>query len=101
MGPATPQNKNNKKNPLPEEYDAQQRLNRQVPPEVHDLLQQRLNNFRGISDATPRVRPDETPFLLTAPLIFIFLSRPLVLIHLGEQTRQEGWEQPIWFSSCN
>ena len=38
LGPATPQNKNNEKNPLPEEYDAQQRLNRQVP-EVHDLLQ--------------------------------------------------------------
>ena len=39
-------------NPLPEEYDVQQRLNQQAP-EVGDLLQQRLNNLKGISDPIP------------------------------------------------
>ena len=43
---------NNIFNPLPEEYDVQQRLNLQVP-EVDDLLQQRLNNLMGIPDPTP------------------------------------------------
>ena len=43
---------NNIFNPLPEEYDLQQRLNLQVP-EVDDLLQQRLNNLMGIPDPTP------------------------------------------------
>ena len=85
-------------NPLPKEYDAQQRLNWQVP-EVDDLLQQRLNNLRGISEAMLRVRPDETPFLLTTPLIFIFLPRPLVLIRRTNLT--VGCERLIWFSSCN
>ena len=72
LGPTTPQNRNttfipevpdiNKiLNPLPEECNAQQRLNLQVP-EVDDLLQQRLNNLRGISDPTPQARPDEVPF---------------------------------------
>ena len=39
-------------NPLTEEYDVRQRLNQQVP-EVDDLLQQRLNNLRGIPNPTP------------------------------------------------
>ena len=43
---------NNILNPLPEEYDVQQRLNLQVP-EVDDLLQQRLNNLMGIANPTP------------------------------------------------
>ena len=45
-------NLNNIFNPLPEEYDVQQRLNLQVP-EVDGLLQQRLNNLMGIPDPTP------------------------------------------------
>ena len=74
LGPTTPQNKNISSipgvpdineilNPLPEEYDDQQRLDRQVP-EVDDLLQQRLNSLRGISDPIPQVRPDEVPFFV-------------------------------------
>ena len=63
LGPTGSQNKNissipgvpniNKLlNPLPEEYDVQERLNRQVP-EVDDLLQQRLNNLKGKSNEVP------------------------------------------------
>ena len=48
-------------NLLPEEYDVQQRLNRQVP-EVGDLLQQRLNSLRGTSDPISQAWPDEASF---------------------------------------
>ena len=48
-------------NSLPEEQDVQQRLNQQVP-EVDDLLQQTVNNFRGIPNPTPQPLPDEVPF---------------------------------------
>ena len=72
LGPTAPQNKNISSIPgvfnfneilnlLLEEYDVQQRLNQQVP-EVDDLLQQRLNSLRGISDPTPQVRQEEIPF---------------------------------------
>ena len=72
LGPTTTQNKNISSIPrvfdineilnlLLEEYDVQQRLNQQVP-EVDDLLQQRLNSLRGISDPTPQVRQEEIPF---------------------------------------
>ena len=63
LGPTGSQNKNlfsipgvpniNKLlNPLPEEYDVHERLNRQVP-EVSDLLQQRLNSLKGKSIEVP------------------------------------------------
>ena len=72
LGPTAPQNKNISSIPwvfnineilnlLLEEYDVQQRLNQQVP-EVDDLLQQRLNSLRGISDPIPQVRQEEIPF---------------------------------------
>ena len=72
LGPTTTQNKNISSIPrvfdineilnlLLEEYDVQQRLNQQVP-EVDDLLQQRLDSLRGISDPTPQVRQEEIPF---------------------------------------
>ena len=48
-------------NPLPEEYDLQQRLNLRLP-EVDDLLQQRLNNLRGITNPNPPTRPEEVLF---------------------------------------
>ena len=48
-------------NPFPEEYDVNQRLNQQVP-KIDYLLQQRLNNMRGISEPTPRAPLDEKPF---------------------------------------
>ena len=48
-------------NPLPEEYDLQQRLNLRQP-EVDDLLQQRLNNLRGITNPNPPTRPEEVLF---------------------------------------
>ena len=48
-------------NPLPEEYDVQQRLNLQTP-EIDNLLQQKLNNLRGISNPTPQAQPNEVPF---------------------------------------
>ena len=47
-------------NPLPEEYDVQQRLNRQVP-EVDDFLQQILNSLRRICDLTPQAHADKIP----------------------------------------
>ena len=48
-------------NPLPEEYDLQQRLNLRQP-KVDDLLQQRLNNLRGIPNPNPPTRPEEVLF---------------------------------------
>ena len=48
-------------NPLPEEYDLQQRLNLRQP-EVDDLLQQRLNNLRGIPNPNPPTPPEEVLF---------------------------------------
>ena len=48
-------------NPLPEEYDLQQRLNLRQP-KVDDLLQQRLNNLRGITNPNPPTRPEEVLF---------------------------------------
>ena len=118
LDPTAPQNKNISSIPgvfnineilslLLEEYDVQQRLNQQVP-EVDDLLQQRLNSLRGISDPTPQVRQEEMPFLLTTPLIFIFLLRSQILIRFGEQIRQGGgegvggsWKRLAWFSRCD
>ena len=48
-------------NPLPEEYDLQQRLNLRQP-KVDDLLQQRLNNLGGIPNPNPPTRPEEVLF---------------------------------------
>ena len=48
-------------NPLPEEYNLQQWLNLQQP-EVDDLLQQRLNNLRGIPNPNSPARREEVPF---------------------------------------
>ena len=46
---------------MPEEYDLRQRLNLQQP-EVDDLLQQRLNNLRGIPNPSLPAPPEEAPF---------------------------------------
>ena len=48
-------------NPLPEEYNLQQWLNLQQP-EVDDLLQQRLNNLRGIPNPNSPARREEVHF---------------------------------------
>ena len=48
-------------NPLPEDYDVQQRLNRQVP-EVDDFLQHTLNSLKRICGLTPQAHPDKMPF---------------------------------------
>ena len=48
-------------NPLPEEYDVFQRSNQQNS-DIDNLLEQRLNNLRGISDSTPQVQPEEVSF---------------------------------------
>ena len=76
LGPTGSQNKNlfsipgvpniNKLlNPLPEEYDVHERLNRQVP-EVSDLLQQRLNSLKGKSIEVPFFANNASEFHIPA-----------------------------------
>ena len=53
-------------NLLPEEYRLQQRLNL-GQSEVDDLLQQKLNNLRGIPNQNPPTHPEEVSFFANNP----------------------------------
>ena len=64
---------------------------------VGDLLQQRLNNLRGVPNPNLSACPEEVPFLQIMSQISIFLLKHLVLIHTKELTQDLQGELEMIF----